>query len=113
MAIIAYVLPILPGQTEAAKGFASDLEAAGYRDRYAELNRRAHVTEHGEWVAHLPAGDVLIVAFSTDTPNQVARTFEDNDYDNWWRARVKRIHGFDPATGGGLPERSFSWREGD
>lgn len=109
MAIIAYVLPILAGQTEAAKSFDSDLDASGFRASYEELNRTAHVVQHTEWVSHLPTGDVLVVAFETDTPNNVVRTFQDVPYDNWWRARVKRIHGFDPAAGGGLPDLSFSW----
>lgn len=109
MAIIAYALPIVPGQTESAGSFDKEVDEAGFRDRYEELNRISGVTAHREWVSHLPMGDFLVVAFQSDTPQLVPRKFEDNAYDNWWRARVERIHGFDPAVGGGLPTMTHDW----
>jgi hypothetical protein len=109
MAIIAYALPILPGQTDSAGRFDEELDEAGLRPQYEALNRAAGVTAHREWVAHLPTGAFLVVAFQSDTPQLVPRTFQDSDYDNWWRARVERIHGFDPATGGGLPVLTHDW----
>ena len=111
MAIIAYALPILPGQTESAGSFDQELDSAGLRSHYEELNRTAGVTTHREWVTHLPMGDFLVVAFQSETPQLVPRTFEDNEYDNWWRARVERIHGFDPASGGGLPSLTHDWSD--
>jgi hypothetical protein len=109
MAIIAYALPILPGQTESAADFGGELDRSGHRAQYEELNRRAGLKRHLEWVQRTPAGDSLIVVFETDTPERVVRLFSDDVYDRWWRARVERIHGFDPATGGVLPELSHSW----
>lgn len=109
MALIAYALPIVPGQTESAGNFDGELDAAGLRPRYEELNLQSGVTTHREWVTHLPMGDFLVVAFASDTPELVPRRFEDNEYDNWWRARVERIHGFDPASSGGLPELTHDW----
>ena len=110
--MIAYVLPIMPGQTESAGNFEGELDAAGLRAHYEELNHAAGVTAHREWVSHLPMGDFLIVAFQSETPQLVARTFQATEYDDWWRARVKRIHGFDPATGGGLPTMTWDWSGG-
>jgi hypothetical protein len=111
MAMIAYALPIMPGQTESAGKFNEELDAAGLRSRYEELNRASGVTAHREWVAHLPMGDFLVVAFQSETPHLVPRQFGDNEYDNWWRARVERIHGFDPASGGGLPTLTHDWSD--
>jgi hypothetical protein len=109
MAIIAFALPILPGQTESAGNFGGELDAAGLRGRYEELNRAADVRRHFEWVEKTPAGDLLVVVFDTDSPQKLARPFGNDDYDNWWRARVQRVHGFDPAAGGLTPELKFSW----
>lgn len=108
--IIAYALPILPGQTESAGSFGAELDAAGFRDRYEELNRRADLRRHLEWTESTPAGDLLVVVFETDNPASLGRDFsEEDDYDRWWRARVQRIHGFDPAGGGIAPKLGFAW----
>lgn len=109
MALIAYALPIVPGQTDAAGGFDAELERTGHRERYEQLNRLAGVRRHLEWIQSSPTGDQLIVVFETDTPEKLTRAFRDDEYDRWWRARVERIHGFDPAQAGALPEPCFSW----
>jgi hypothetical protein len=111
--IIAYTLPIVPGRTESASDFGGALDAAGLRERYEELNGQAGLRRHMEWVQSLPTGDVLIVVFETDAPERLARKFEDNDYDNWWRARIRANHGMDPAAGGVLPASTWSWEAGD
>jgi hypothetical protein len=109
MAVVAYALPIVPGQTGSARNFDGELSAAGLRARYEALNEAAGVSRHMEWVQSTPLGDQLVVFFETDSPERLARDFDDNEYDRWWRARVQRIHGFDPASAGGLPELVHSW----
>jgi len=111
--IIAYALPILPGQTESAGNFGAELDAAGFRDHYGALNRRAELRRHLEWTESTPAGDLLVVVFETDDPAKLGRQFSpDDEYDRWWRARVERIHGFDPAGGGVAPKLGFAWSDG-
>lgn len=112
MAVIAYALPIVPGQNESARNFAGELDEAGLRNRYEELNRAAEVTRHMEWIEPTPTGDLLVVFFETDAPDGLGRGFVDDEYDRWWRARVERINGFDPATAGVLPELVYSWTKG-
>jgi hypothetical protein len=109
MAILAFALPVMPGQADAARSLAAELDSTGHRSRYEELNRSAGITRHVEWVLSGSAGDQLIVVFETDTPERISRPFGDNDYDRWWVRRFKRIHGFDPATPGPPPELTFSW----
>jgi hypothetical protein len=110
VAVIAYAVPILPGQSEAAASFQTDLDAAGLRGDYEALNSRAQVRRHLEWVEPLPSGDLLVVVLDTDAPHLVARRFEDTAYDRWWRERVERIHGFDPDAGGVVPKLTWSWK---
>ena len=111
MAILAFALPIVAGQLEDARQLGAELDRTGHRARYEELNSRAGITRHLEWVETGEAGDLLIVVFETDTPERLARPFEDNEYDRWWQARFERLHGFHPASSPGVaPELTFSWR---
>ena len=113
MAIIAYAVPILPGQSDAAAAFEADLDEAGHRARYEALNRAAGLTRHLEWVQEGPDGDLLIVVFDTPKPERLGRAFDDSDeYDRWWRTRFERIHGFDPANGT-LPRPTVAWSATD
>ena len=110
MAVLAYALPVLPGHSEEAASFGAELDAAGLRDRYEELNRRAGVQSHTEWLQRGPAGDILVVAFESDAPERLFRPFTEGDaYDDWWRARVQRVFGFDPADVTEGPQTAFSW----
>jgi hypothetical protein len=111
--VIAYALPILPGRTESAADFGAALDRAGLRERYEELNRRAELIRHDEWVQSLPGGDILIVVFETAAPQKLGRKFDPNDeYDNWWRARIRENHGVDPDSGSVLPGITWSWESG-
>jgi hypothetical protein len=96
MAFIVYALPIVPGQSDRAGDFAGHLTPQ-HRAHYEELNRRAKIRRHLEWIESTPMGDLLIVLFETDAPEQVGRPFEDNAYDKAWLERIKTIHGFDPT----------------
>jgi hypothetical protein len=97
MAIIAYVLPIIPGQEETVEGFGRQLDEEGLRQRYEELNANAGITSHQEWIQPTPAGSLRVVVFETTRPESVARRFSDDAYDRWWRAHIRACHGFDPA----------------
>jgi hypothetical protein len=110
MAIIAYALPIIPGQEATAEGFGRELDERGLRARYEELNRAANITQHLEWIQPTPAGSLRIFVFESPTPEKVGRTFGDDAYDTWWRAHVETCHGFDPAdvTDPGL-RQTWSW----
>src|SRR5437867_2425996 len=112
MAFITYALPLLPGQAERAAGFGSEMTPE-QRQHYEMLNRQANLRRHMEWVQSSPMGDLLIVVFETDTPERVGRPFEDNDYDRWWIARIKSLHGFDPLDPSFepvVPRQTWDWQ---
>ena len=113
MAIVAFALPIMPGQADGVRSFAEELDQLGLRSRYQELNRRAGVRRHMEWIQPGPDGDLRLVVFETDTPQNLGRPFEDDEYDRWWVSRFKELHGFDPAGPGPRPEPTFAWTEPD
>lgn len=111
MAILAFAVPIMPGQADAVRSFESDLDRLGLRNRYEELNRRAGIRQHLEWVQPGPTGDLRLVLFETDTPEKLARPFGNDEYDRWWVSQFKSIHGFDPSTPGPASEPTFAWTE--
>ena len=113
MAVLAYVLPIVPGQTARAAGFGAELTPA-LRQQYEWLNRRANVRRHLEWVQPGPVGDLLIVMFETDTPEKLGRAFTNDAYDRWWTDRVNAIHGFDPTAPDFvpvIPAMTWDWHD--
>lgn len=96
MAIVTYVLPVLPGKSERLLRTAQEIEE--HRADYEELNRRASMRRHLEFLQRTPMGDFLIVTYDSDDPAKLNRAFTDSEYDRWWVARLKDIFGVD-ATG--------------
>jgi hypothetical protein len=108
MPTILYALPIVPGEEERVMTFGERLDAAGFRERYEELNRLAGVTRHLELVQRGPAGSLRLVLFETDAPERLGRAIGDDPYDRWWRDETLAAHGFDPA-GAQPPPMSVAW----
>ena len=109
MAILTFAVPIVAGHANEVSRLGEDLDRLALRARYEELNRRAGLRRHMEWIESTPDGDLLLVLFETDTPEKLGRTFGDDEYDRWWVDRFKRVHGFDPATPGPPPTPTFAW----
>lgn len=95
MAIVAYVLPVLPGKSE--RVLRTSQEIAAHRADYEELNRRAAVRRHLEFLQRTPRGDLLIAIFESDDLVKLNRAFTDSDYDRWWVARLKDCFGIDAS----------------
>lgn len=95
MAIVAYVLPVQPGKSERVLHTAQELEE--HMSDYEELNRRAALRRHLEFLQRTPQGDLLIVIYESDDPTNLNRAFTDSDYDRWWIARLKDIFGVDAS----------------
>lgn len=108
MSFLAYALPVVPGQSERAKRFAEELKPR--RATYEGLNKKATVKRHLAWLQQTPMGDLLITVFEADDPRRLLREFTDSDYDRWWLAYVKDVHGVDLSQGTpSLPELVFTW----
>jgi hypothetical protein len=112
-ALIVYALPIAPGQTGRAGSFGAEMTPE-LREAYEELNRRAGLRRHMEWVQPSPMGDLLLVLMESDTPEKIGRPFVDSPYDRWWTERVRQIHGFDPAAPDFVPAfPTLTWNWAD
>jgi hypothetical protein len=77
--LIAYAVPVLPGQSDRVRDFGRELSAV--RDRYDELNRAATVSRHVVFLQSSPAGDVAIHIMEANDPSRFLRDFDDSAYD--------------------------------
>ena len=91
--VIAYAVPVLPGQSDRVRDFGRELSAV--RDRYDELNRAATVSRHVVFLKSSPAGDVAIHIMETNDPSRFLRDFDDSAYDRWWLDYMRDVHGVD------------------
>lgn len=94
MAWFAAALPVLPGkESEARKrgeGFRRSLE------EYARLNAGAQLKRHLEFLQETPMGATMITVYEFDGDgSKLGRVFTSSEYDTWWLAHVKAVHGVD------------------
>ena len=99
MAWFVAALPVIPGMEGRAEELREGL--ARHWTAYEELNRKAGLKRHLEFLQRGPAGATAITIFEADDLSKLGRAFSDTPYDNWWRAYVKDVHGFDPAEAHG------------
>lgn len=109
MAILAYALPVVPGQEDRLRRFPEEL--AAHQADYEELNRLGTVRQHLAFLQATPAGSLLITAFEVDDPSRLLRAFGDSAYDQWWLDYLRDVNGVDVRSGpaAALPELVFAW----
>lgn len=95
MAWFVAALPVIPGMEGRAEKLREGLER--HWQVYEQLNRRAGLKRHLEFLQRTPTGATAITIMESDDLSKLSRAFTDTPYDNWWRAYVKDVHGFDPA----------------
>src|SRR5436305_11482674 len=98
MAVFNGMLPILPGQEEAARAWAQEI-AGARREGFAAMNARGDVTRETWTFVTTPIGCFILFWFEGD----VAEIFDDvvaaqDDFAVWFRARLKAITGLDLST---------------
>ena len=112
MAVLAMVLPLLPGKTAEWRQRMAEL-AGPRRPEFAAARRRQGVTRERIWLQASPAGDLEILYLEVDDP---ARAFQaiaasQEPFDVWFRGFAREHYGLDltqPMTGP-LPELILDW----
>lgn len=112
MAVIAMVLPILPGKTEAWRRAMEDLKQSRWAEFIAARQRQG-ITRERLWLQQTPQGDVEILYLETDDP---ARAFQEvvtsqEPFDVWFRDFAREHYGLDLSQPmpGPLPELIVDW----
>ncbi|HEY3414689.1 MAG TPA: hypothetical protein VGM51_16745 [Armatimonadota bacterium] len=110
MASIVVAFPVLHGQTEAARRFATEV-AGPRRSEFLDTLAREEITREEWYLQQTPNGDMVIVTFDSPDPAKSLANWAtaDSAYEVWFIAQVQRICGVDlrepmPA----LPERILS-----
>ena len=94
-----FALPILPGQTEAARAFLQELEGAR-KGGYAASEERLGLTKEVWAIQAGPQGDLFVVYFAGADIGRAFRQFaaSEDEFDRWFKDRVRATTGADLNT---------------
>ena len=74
MAVVAFALPILPGQGEDVRRLGEKASGSGpLREAYEGSRQSLGITEEKVWLQKTPTGEVLVVYWETDDPQRTLR----------------------------------------
>ncbi|CAM3667958.1 nuclear transport factor 2 family protein [Smaragdicoccus niigatensis] len=101
---LTWIAPIVAGQTEAWRQFASELSGAR-RDEHQEAMRRWGMRHEVASLMNTPMGDVVCLYHeSADLAAMFRAMAESNEpHDVWFRERVSEIHGMTTEMLGSVP----------
>jgi hypothetical protein len=78
MAVVAFALPIMPGQEDHVRSMGEAVsEKGGLREEYEESRKRLGIREEKVWVQRTPIGASIIVYWETDDPQRTLREIAD------------------------------------
>jgi len=92
MAVVAFALPILPGQGEDVKRLGEEVSDSGQlRDAYERSRQNLGITEEKVWLQQAPTGEVLVVYWETDDPQRTLREMANSQdrFDNRFKKFIE------------------------
>jgi hypothetical protein len=114
VAVLAFVLPILPGKQEAWRRFCQELLGSHYRE-FEESQRRLGIIRKCTWFAQTMQGEMAIFCLEGEHPEHIFPCLAESElpFDSWLRQHFVDLHGFDVAKlpQGPTRELIFSWQE--
>jgi hypothetical protein len=111
MALVALVVPLLPGKTEDHRQLCEEIVGAR-REEYEASRQRLGITREAAWHQETPDGTVAVICVEADDPRSAARGMgtSSDPFDVWFRERVRDIHGIDLASPAPLPEQVLDYK---
>jgi hypothetical protein len=100
MTSYAFAMPLVPGKTEAWRGYVKELTGPRSAE-YKASRQRAGITKEHVFLQATPMGDFVVVAMECDDPATVIeRLLASTDpFDVWFRDKVLiEAHGVDPSA---------------
>lgn len=74
MAVVAFALPILPGQEDLVRSVGEAVSGSGeLRAGYEESRKRLGISEEKVWIQRTPIGESIIVYWETEDPQRTLR----------------------------------------
>ena len=107
----AVALPVLPGKAQRVRNIGKEI--AQHQAEWDRLCREGTFRNYNVTLQESTAGDLCIYSMVVDDPGKVRMTFGDGEYDRWWLAFVRDVHGVDLSAGGPAPPPSvYTWQAG-
>jgi hypothetical protein len=74
VAVVAFALPILPGQGDLVRKMGEAVSGSGeLRGQYEESRKRLRISEEKVWIQRTPIGYSIIVYWETEDPQRTLR----------------------------------------
>src|SRR5436190_1659363 len=111
MGLVAFALPLLPDKVDDHRQFCKELVGAR-RDEYEASRKRLGITLEAAWHQETPAGTVSVICLEADDLGAVGRGMgtSSDPFDEWFRERVRDIHGIDLTSPAPYPEQVLDYK---
>ena len=74
MAVVAFALPVLPGQEDLVRSIAEMVSGSGeLREGYEQSRKMLGISEEKVWLQRTPIGNSIIVYWETEDPQRTLR----------------------------------------
>jgi hypothetical protein len=93
---VCFALPVLAGETEAARAFFDVLESE-HKGAYAVSEQRINITKESWHLQHTPQGDLLLAYIETPDFANALESFSgsQDEFDEWFKQRLAKVTGVD------------------
>jgi hypothetical protein len=103
---VAFAVPVLPGQVDAARAALASCQSGARTEGYQDARRRAGIIREAVWIQPGPGGDVAVVYLEAD---DLAAAFtllgtSAEPFDRWFRGHARQVHGIALEEGFTAPE---------
>jgi hypothetical protein len=92
MAVVAFALPILPGQEEVVRRMGEAVSGSEeLREGYEESRARLGISEEKVWIQRTPIGQSMIVYWETEDPQRTLREMvnSQDEFDEEFRQMIE------------------------
>jgi hypothetical protein len=96
MGAIAFAAPILPGKTESAKRWGSEIRGARHKE-YEDYRKRYGITKEFAGIQQTPQGELFVGYFETADVDQANQAFaaSNQPFDVWFKEQLREFTGQD------------------
>ena len=112
MQSLGFVLPLLPGKTEADRVAMTSCWRGERKAAFDDSRRRAGITRESVWIQATPNGDVVVVYTEADDLEAAFKMVATSEapFDRWFRDHVREVHGVALEAGFAPPEQILDFR---